>query len=132
MYHFALICPIMMIFHDTQIGEELHMYGEKIRDLRKGRGDTLRSLGEKLGRGHTTLQKIEKGQVKANMDLLEEIAKLYDVPMSYFLDEEIPKELKEVGVQWIEFAEEMERKELTPDQIRAAVDLILKIRNEDK
>lgn len=104
------------------------MYGDKIRRLRKERKDTLRSLADKLEYHHTTLGKVENGKVEATIKLLEKIAKVYDVPMSYFLDEEIPPELKEIGVEWVSFAKEMKDKALTPDEIRAAVELIEKFR----
>lgn len=103
------------------------MYGEKIREIRKSRGDSIRSLAAKLDYNFATLGKVELGQVKASIELLEKIAKVYDVPMSYFI---VPDELKEVGVEWIEFAKEMEEKELTPDEIRAAIEIIEKFRKK--
>lgn len=104
----------------------MNRFGQKIRDIREKNGDTLEELAKKLNMTWSSLGKYERGERKITPELLEEIANIYDAPMSYFFGEEkeVPEELKEVGVKWIAFAKEMEEKNLTPEQIKATLDLI--------
>ncbi len=102
--------------------------GDKIRDIRTKRGDSLRSLGIKINYSHGTLGKVERGEIKPSIELLEKIAETYDVPMTHFI---VPDELQKMGVEWIGFVEEMQEKELTPDEIRAAIEIIEKLRKLD-
>lgn len=103
--------------------------GNKIRDLRTKNGDSLEELGKKLNFNYSNLSKIERGLRSPSVELIEQIAKLYDIKVSYFFGEEaeVPKELKAVGVEWITFAEEMEEKQLTPEQIKATIEFLDKM-----
>lgn len=105
------------------------MIGDKIRSLRTKRGDNLRQLAEKVGMTHGYLGKVERGEIRAKTELLEDIAQAYDMPISYFF-EEPPEELKRYGMEWVSFAEEMTEKNLTPDEIRAAIEIIEKFRKK--
>ncbi len=102
--------------------------GDKIRELRKKNGHTLKELGMKIGLTYGALGKIERGEINATVDNLKKIADIYDVTVSYFIEDDIPQELKDVGVKWLAFAKDMENKNLTPEEIRAAVELIEKLR----
>ncbi|MCM3665552.1 helix-turn-helix domain-containing protein [Mesobacillus subterraneus] len=103
--------------------------GQKIRYLRTKNGHTLEELGNKLNFNFSNLSKIERGTRKPTLELLEDIAKIYDVPVSFFFGEtkELPNELKKHGEGWINFIEEMEQKELTPEQIKATLELLEKL-----
>ncbi len=110
--------------------------GKKIREIRMKNKDTLEQLGKKLNFNYSNLSKIEREIRTPSIELIEEIARLYDVPLSYFFGEEqeIPKELKEIGVEWITVAEELKEKmtaeeaktiaALTPDEIKAVINLV--------
>lgn len=106
------------------------MIGDKIRSLRTERKDSLRDLGEKVGKTHGYMGKVERGEIRPNTDLLKAIAKVYDMPTSYFFGE-VPAELKELDVEWIEVIRDMEQKNLTPAQVRRAAEFIIKIREEE-
>lgn len=101
-------------------------YGKAIRDLRLKNGDTIEQLAQKLKITESAMGKYERGERKVKPEFLEQIAETYDVPVSSFYGEEveIPKELKEVGVEWITFAKEMKEKNLTPEQIKATLALL--------
>jgi transcriptional regulator with XRE-family HTH domain len=101
-------------------------YGKAIRDIRLKNGDTIEQLARKLKITESSMGKYERGERKVKPEFLEQIAEIYDVPVSSFYGEEveIPKELKEVGVEWITFAKEMKEKNLTPEQIKATLALI--------
>jgi transcriptional regulator with XRE-family HTH domain len=100
----------------------------KIRELRLKNGDTLEDLGNKLNFNFSNLSKIERGIRKPTIELIEQLSKLYDVPLSYFFGEkgEIPPELLKIGAEWVTFVEEMEEKRITPEEIKAILSIINK------
>lgn len=103
--------------------------GDKIREIRLKHKHTLEELGEKINFNPSNLSKIERGIRKPAIELVEQLAKIYDVPLSYFFGEEgeVSTELREIGVEWITFIEEMEEKEITPDEIKAIIDIMNKM-----
>jgi transcriptional regulator with XRE-family HTH domain len=102
---------------------------KKIREIRTKHGHTLEELGEKLNFNPSNLSKIERGIRKPQIELIEQMAKIYDVPLTYFFGEqqEAPEELKAIGADWVSFVEEMEEKNITPDEIKAIMELINKM-----
>lgn len=102
---------------------------KKIKELRIKHGYTLEELGEKLNFNYSNLSKIERGVRKPTLELMEQLAKLYDVPLSYFFGEEreVPEALKKIGVEWVTFIEEMEEKEITPEEIKAIIEIMNKL-----
>lgn len=103
---------------------------KKIREARVKKGLTLEELGEKINFNYSNLSKIERGVRSPTLELLEKLAEFYEVPLSYFFGEEIevPDPLKKIGVEWVTFAEEMEEKEITPDDIKAIMEILNKIK----
>lgn len=101
-------------------------YGERIREIREKHGDTRVDLANKLGMSESGLGKIERGERNFKPGLLEEIANIYDTPLSFFYgtEGELPKELKEKGAKWIAFIDEMEERKLTPEQIKATLEFL--------
>jgi transcriptional regulator with XRE-family HTH domain len=90
--------------------------GKNLRGLRNSKGYTLRHVAEQLGIDYSYLSKVEKGQ-PASLDLLQKLADFYKVDISYFFTE-IPDELKEIGVEWIEFSKEMQEKNISPEEMK--------------
>lgn len=60
--------------------------GKKIREIRIKNKDTLEQLGKKLNFNYSNLSKIEREVRTPSIELIEEIARLYEVPLSYFLE----------------------------------------------
>lgn len=58
--------------------------GEKIKQLRNERKLSMRELGEKLGISHAHISKMESGVNSPSMDLLEKLAKYFDIDVTYF------------------------------------------------
>lgn len=104
-------------------------YGERIREIREKHGDTRLELANKLRLSESGLGKIERGERNFKPGLLEEIAKIYDTPLSslYGKEGELPQELKEKGGKWIAFINEMEERNLTPEQIKATLEFLDKM-----
>lgn len=99
---------------------------KKIKELRMKNGYTLEELGNRINFNYSNLSKVERGLRDPTLELLEKLSAFYDVPLSHFFGEElpIPDELKAHGIEWVRVVEEAEKKEITPDEIRAAIELI--------
>jgi transcriptional regulator with XRE-family HTH domain len=117
------------IVKSKERSDKMKKYGMAIRKLREKHGDTRDDLAKKLGLSESGLGKYERGERSIKPEHLEQIAKLYDVSISYFFGEEgvLPQELKSVGAEWITFAKEMKEKELTPEQIKATLEFLDKM-----
>ncbi len=101
--------------------------GKKIKELRLKNGDTLRELGDKLNFNFSNLSKIERGERKPTIELLQSISDLYNKPISYFLGsvelQSIPETLRESGVEYIAVDKSI-KDGLTDDDIKDALELI--------
>lgn len=107
----------------------MNKYGQRIRWIREKNKDSMEELAKKMNMSWSTLGKYERGERRITPELLEEVAKVYDVPISYFYGDaqELPEALKRHGEGWVKFAEEMEEKKLTPEQIKATLELLEKL-----
>lgn len=111
----------------------MNKYGKRIRALREKHGYTLEEAAKKLNMTWSSLGKYERGERKIPPELLEEIARFYEVPFSSFFGEEgeVPEELKKAGVEWVTFVEEMEEKKITPEEIKAILEIVKKYKGSD-
>ncbi|MGO5027210.1 helix-turn-helix domain-containing protein [Mediterraneibacter faecis] len=57
--------------------------GNKLRELRKGRGLTLNDVGKEIGIKPQTLSNYEKGERSIDIDVLFELAQFYQVSIDY-------------------------------------------------
>lgn len=105
--------------------------GEKIRKLREDKGLTLREAGEAIGVDFSHLGRIERGNA-ASMKVYSKILDYFGKDITYLFGEkgELPKELAEIGVEWIAFAKEMKERNLTPDEIKAILNAIKKLNTD--
>jgi transcriptional regulator with XRE-family HTH domain len=99
--------------------------GHKLKKVREELGFTMRDVGEKTGIHFSYIGKIEKGQIPS-LDKLNKLCELYKINIKSLFGEEIdlPEELRELGVEWVSFAKEMKRENLTPDEIKSIVNVI--------
>lgn len=107
--------------------------GGRIKQLRNKRNLTLQELGEKINFNYSNLSKIERGERKPTLELLEQLADFFDVKVAYFFGEEqpLPRELVDRGVEWMTFGEEMEKRNLTPEELKRMVEFLDNF-NKDK
>lgn len=99
--------------------------GEKLRELRKKKNLTTREVAEDIGITHAYVSMIENGKVPS-LDKLKKLCDYYDVDVSYlFGDKAEPNdELKKIGVEWIAFAEDMEDKDISPEEIKQTLQML--------
>jgi len=62
--------------------------GNRIREIRKGSGCSIRQLAEKVGISYLTMQRIETDKVSPSVSLLFEIAQSLSSPLTSFLGEQ--------------------------------------------
>lgn len=103
--------------------------GPRIRKLREDKGLSLRELGDRINISFTHLSRIERGEKIPNLELLNTLANVFDVDMSYFFGEkqQVPEEFKD-KVEWITFGEEMEKRNVSPEQLKELVAAFMKIK----
>ena len=66
----------------------LEKFGERIRELRKERGITSYEMATKLGISRNTLTNWERGNKEPHaVEILEEMAEIFQVPLKYLLME---------------------------------------------
>lgn len=58
--------------------------GNKIKELRKQKGVSLRTVGEAIGVDYSYISRIESGR-KPSLDMLEKLAAYFEVPMDYLV-----------------------------------------------
>jgi transcriptional regulator with XRE-family HTH domain len=104
--------------------------GEKLRKLREQKNLTMREVSEAIDIDYTYISKIEKGKIPS-LEKLKKLCQLYDVHLSTLFGDEIdiPNEVKEAGVKWISFGEEMEKRDLTPNEIKQLLDALKIMKN---
>ena len=66
-----------------------HQVGRRIRQARRAAKLTQGQLGDMIGLTFQQVQKYEKGVNRVSAGTLYEIAKVFDIPISWFFDEDI-------------------------------------------
>lgn len=66
-------------------------YGSKIREFRKERGLTLTKLADKASISPSFLSSIERGVKKASVNVLNKLSVAVNVPVSYLVEENLPR-----------------------------------------
>ncbi|WP_432401042.1 helix-turn-helix domain-containing protein [Wukongibacter sp. M2B1] len=118
--------------------------GQRLKQLRKEKELTIREVAKLFSIGKSTLSDWENERRNPNYDMIKKLAEFYGVTVDYLLgitDEkniytsksaEIPDELKEVGVEYIALAKDIERSKLTPDEVRKILDAVKGLKDKEK
>ncbi|WP_374187497.1 helix-turn-helix domain-containing protein [Priestia aryabhattai] len=106
--------------------------GKRLTELRESRGLPRLKVAEDIGYDQSNLSKVEKGTYTASPELLKTLAEYYNVSVAYLYGEEqeVPEELKEIGVEWISFAKEMEQENITPERIKRYIEVIKNLQKD--
>ncbi|WP_245592384.1 helix-turn-helix domain-containing protein [Ectobacillus panaciterrae] len=112
----------------------------KIKELRKKNGDTLKSLAEKINYDYSNLSKIERGIYAPSLTLLQRIANIYGVDIRYFIESKGEKEYTQAEQQFMQDldidSEELFKKynlvlddqKITQEEMEFIIDIIRKLR----
>ena len=74
----------------------MEKFGERIKELRKERGITSYEMATRLGISRNTLTNWERGNKEPHaVEILEEMAKILEVPLKYLLIEEEKRDITE-------------------------------------
>jgi XRE family transcriptional regulator, fatty acid utilization regulator len=71
-------------------GLDLHLFGQRLRHVRRARGMTLAELGAQVGRAPSVLSLIENGHREPKLSLIEALAKALSVPVDELLRRQPP------------------------------------------
>lgn len=83
---------------------------EKLKHTRKESAMTLAFVAEKLGVNLRTITRYENGSILPPLDKLEALAKLYSVPVTYFVAD---SDSSNSVLQWINALSKQELQELS-------------------
>lgn len=104
------------------------MFSERLKELRKDMHLTQKELAEKLGLSPGAIGLYEQNRRTPDIDLLNKIASIFDVSIDYLTGkterkdtaiitiEELPQELRQLGVKYIEVDKKLKEKGLTPEK----------------
>ncbi len=102
--------------------------GEKLSKARKEKGYNLRDAGKLTGLDFSYISKIEKGKVEnPSLKTYEKLCNLYGISETYLfggVEVELPEELKDLDIDWITLPKDMEKEELTAEDIRKYAHII--------
>ncbi len=69
---------------------DLHLFGQRLRHIRRARGLTLAQLGERVGRAPSALSLIENGRREPRLSLIESLAGALGVPAAELMRRQPP------------------------------------------
>lgn len=93
---------------------------QKIARLRKERGWSQSELGERVGVHIAHLSRLENGKSQPSVELLQKLARVFEVTMDYLVDEEA-EELAPVSVKDKSLAERLDLLEQLDETDRQTV-----------
>lgn len=112
--------------------------GEKLRLLRMAKGISQKDVAESANISPQYYSEIEgdKEKIRCPIDTLGSICKALGTNLSdFFKDDlayiEIPEELRDIGVEFIQIAKEIENKKLSKDDIDNLKNVIKLLKNQD-
>lgn len=102
--------------------------GDKIKQLRIKNGLTLREIDDRINISFTHLSRIERGDKTPNLELLYLLSNHFDVPMTYFFEDETNITNENETNKWVVFGEKVESEyNLTPEEIENMLNVFSKL-----
>lgn len=119
-------------------------YGEKIKHLRKRNGMSQTKLADKLGIKQSTVSQVEDGKFCLSEENTLALAKLFDVPVDYFLDDSYHS-LDEFNIDvqqkrllsdnnlmdYIVLASNASKNDISLEELEQAINFIIKLKKKD-
>jgi transcriptional regulator with XRE-family HTH domain len=76
-----------MGFKDSEYHRKYVQFLQRLRQARNDRGFTQKEVAKLLGKPQSFISKVETGERRLDFVELQELAKLYKKPISYFMEE---------------------------------------------
>ncbi|WFD12352.1 helix-turn-helix transcriptional regulator [Tepidibacter hydrothermalis] len=111
-------------------------FGVRLRDLRKEMDWTQKELGKKIAISDRVIGYYENSDRFPDEETLKKIADVFDVTIDYLLGrtnnpttvrvegDKLPKELRDIGIEYLTIAKEMADKEIPPEDIKKIIDVL--------
>lgn len=112
------------------------MFGDRLKKLREEKNMYQKDLANILGVSAGAIGMYENNKRTPDFDILKKIADVFDVTIDYLLGrtnnpttirvegDRLPKELREIGVEYLTIAKEMADKEIPPEDIKKIIDVL--------
>lgn len=93
--------------------------GEKIRGLRLEHGLTLKELGAAIDFNYSNLSKIERGNRKPAIEVLESLSNYFSIDISYFFNsqKQLHSDERPNDIQIFNLTEEMKQKNISLEEL---------------
>jgi transcriptional regulator with XRE-family HTH domain len=120
----------------VEMEEKYGMNGNKIKDLRRGKGLSLSRLSELTGISKSYLSIIERDLHKnPSLDILEKLASFFQVDVEYLVKREgvaelVPPPAKQPIKTTLKLEIELSKEQISPQKLQQITELIEKL-NED-
>ena len=114
--------------------------GQKVKlarvfyEQKTGKKMTQQKLAEMCGTTRGTIGDIELGRSYPSLELAHKIVKTCGVDLNFLVSDElteIPKELSNLGVEYVAVTKELRDKGLSPDMIRKVADAVIALKKPE-
>jgi transcriptional regulator with XRE-family HTH domain len=104
----------------------MSIIGQKIKELRMQHGMTLKELGGAINFNYSNLSKIERGNRKPAIDVLESLSNYFNIDIAYFFSspKKIHSKTELPDIELIHFSEELKQKNISLQELRELVEKI--------
>lgn len=116
-------------------------FGDRLKELRKEKSLSQEQLGEILNISRRVIGYYETNErFPKDEDTLKKIADFFDVTIDYLVgrtdkkeltiieNDDIPQELRDIGIEYLQVNKELKEKGLSPDDIRELIQAIENIK----
>lgn len=123
----------------TRKGVCVMTLGDRLKSLREEKGLTTREVSKMFNLGKSTISNYENDSRKPDYEMLKKLSEFYNVSIDYLvgnikdknlsiIKEDLPIELKEVGVEYITVLKELKQSGLSATDISEIIKLAKKIK----
>ncbi|WZL74078.1 helix-turn-helix transcriptional regulator [Clostridiaceae bacterium 35-E11] len=110
------------------------MFGQRLKELRKEKSLNQSEIGKLLNVSTSTIGMYEQGRRDPDTNTLKFLAEYFNVSVDYLLgrtdkreiaiieNDDIPNELRAIGVEYLEVNKELKEKGFTPERIRNLIE----------
>lgn len=117
----------------NKIGQRIKL-ARTFYEQRTGKKMTQDILAAKIGVQRGTVGNIELGKSYPSIETAYDIAQACGVTLDFLVSDgltEVPKELRELGVEYVAIVKELKDKGLSPDAIRKIADVVIALKKPE-